>query len=468
MKREEMLKKMKELQQNGSSALHLRSESIQRKQTAYRLNMLKKDVKKKSKLLVVCDLAIPFNPETGLADDEYNPDNKYRPPFSATTVALALKAMSQTNDDLKQTLMSRAGMQEWDNSNVEELTEEDWKIFRRYRVPRIFTIPVVNINIPAITKTSFGRDYAINLQRDPLTGDVIGELPIALQVNKLFRDMCYEEVSEYNSKIESGELKHDDKQQKEYKSKIYGKVPVSDDHPSNWVELIEIPLNSKFEISGDIKLEGLTPDDLKKSHHVLSKYSKNLRDAVLQFQDGDLEAFDVYFDFYEIDMNCPNEGDTATNEGKMQIGLSTKFQKAIYELQRNDNCAKICQTVRDFLDDNAEIENIVYRTTRITPYNDTLEQQIVAALPTVLSLDNKYCTTNVIKANSEIISLAFGDEGMTLIEEVEADVSDKAAGNLDEKESKVVAKEYDLNSAEFTGEFDDNFAEVETEEIPLN
>ena len=133
----EILEKMEKVGSDGSSQLQMRSEDLQHKQMVRRLPLLKNGVKKKSELLLEVELALPFNPETGEADEKFNAKRKYRPPFSATTMALALKEMAGSNEALKNTLMKRAGVSEWDVSDPETFTKADWTVFAKYRVPRV-------------------------------------------------------------------------------------------------------------------------------------------------------------------------------------------------------------------------------------------------------------------------------------------------------------------------------------------
>ena len=112
----------------GASKLSMRSENAQKVHRTHRFPRLRRELKKKSKLLVFAELALPFNPESGEEDDTYNSDTKFRPTFSATTTALMLKAKADTDDVLKNALMRRAGKTEWDTSS-EEFTKDKKSIF---------------------------------------------------------------------------------------------------------------------------------------------------------------------------------------------------------------------------------------------------------------------------------------------------------------------------------------------------
>lgn len=460
MKREEMLKRMRDVCAGGTSQLHMRSESIQSGNRVHRIPMLKKDVKKKAKLLVIADLAVPFNPDTGEEDEKYNVDNKYRPPFSATSVALSLKETANENEAVKQALMRRSGAKEWDTSDATVFTAQDWEIFRPYRVPRIFTVPVVSVNIPAVTGNDFGRDYSISVQRDPNTGEVIGEVPAILKINKLFRDKIYEEIQDYNSKISSGALKRTEKQQKEDKSDIYAKNPVSDEHPSNWITAIELPVTSQYKLSGDIAYDTIDAKGIS-NQLVLARCSKKIRTTLDAYVNGELEKFDKHFDFFEMDMACPADGETQTPKGKMDVGKDTTFEKPSYTIEEcieDATLANFNKAVTDYLDDCVHIEEEVRRSMYISPYTEDLENQLYTALPTVLDVEHdKYVTQKVMLANREVLTIAFAGVGSELLDSIDAGCSDAEDGALDEEKAKEEAVKYSLASLNSDDEEEDDY-----------
>ena len=119
------LKELQESGTDGTSRYNLRNENEQTKERVGSIPKLKKEKKKKSKLLIPVELAIPFNPTTGKADDTYNPDKKFRPQLAPTTVGLMLKGYADSNEDVKQTFMDKAGVDNWDTSDHEHLTADD-------------------------------------------------------------------------------------------------------------------------------------------------------------------------------------------------------------------------------------------------------------------------------------------------------------------------------------------------------
>lgn len=456
MTREEVLQQMEELQSDGTSALHMRSESIQSGNYVSRIPSLKKKLRKKSKLLLICELAIPFDPRTG-ETDKYNKDNKWRPPYSATTVAKVLKGNADADAKLKAMFMRRAGVLEWDTSNCNEINDTDVKVFMPYRVPRVFTVPVVTVSIPAMVGSDgYSKDFAIDVQRDPKTGQIIGEVPGALKVNSLFRDVEYEEIAELEERIRNGELLLTDEQKRAKRQDIRNKTCVSGVHPANYVTLVEIPMTAKLDLSADFLANDITKDFISNCV-VISKYTKKMQTEMQEYVSGNYEKFDYTLDFVELDMSCPADGDDSTPTGKQKIGQDTTFSKPATKLTEEKCFEAVQAATREYLDDCVDIEEKVYRSIYVSPYNEEVEDKIYTSLHTVLDIENnKYVTKKVLKKNAEVITIAYGDKGQDLLMEIESGVSDKGDGMLATQEAidSEVSK-YDLSSDAFAGDFEE-------------
>ena len=455
MTREELYAKMTSGEVSGQSKLGMRSEAIQHKYTAKRLPKLEKKLKKKSKLLVVAELAVPFNPKTGVADETYNPNTKFRPPFSATTTALYLKKEASENEVCKEAFMKRAGVGEWDTSDLENLNDVDKKIFGKYRVARIFTVPVVKVNIPKMTNRPFAKDYAVYVERDD-NGAIVGEVPMILKVNKLFRDVCYEKINALQRQVDEGEVTLTQQQVTERKSKFRQEIAVSDVTPSNWVQIVELPMTSKYEIGSEVELEGITAESLS-DLTVIARMTSAIEKCIASYTRGDYAMFDKYFDFFEMDMSCPVSGE----DDPMMIGKETTVDSPKLSLSMSPTTAPYVERLEkafsEYVDSDSDIEQTVRRSTYIAKYDDDVASQLLGTLHTVLDVvNNEYVTKKVVQANSEVIMLAYGDEGAELVEDVDADVSDKSDGSLDEAASVAEGKkQYDLNANEFSGVSDD-------------
>ena len=455
---EELLKELQENGKDATSEFKLRNEDIQTKQGTTRIPKIKKEVKKKHKLLLPLELALPFNPVTGVADDTYNPQSKFRPIMSATKVALMLKELANRNEATKKTLMSRAGVDQWDTSDVSVLTEEDKAIFKRYRVPVIYTLPVVRVNIPVLTG-DYGRDYILDVERDEITGNLVdpGNEPLVLQANRFFRDLAYVEVQDYQAKLDSGELNDTEKVQKETKSKIYGKNPVSDDHPSNWLICLDLPMVNNYHLDTDmVDYSGMTTADLKKCLGVL-KYNKAIKDSVSKYLSGEWLKYDRYFDYFEIDMCCPAEGNTPA-----EIGLSTTYEKPTEELLSCEQYEKVNKCFTEYLNDRADVEKIFLASVRISNYDDSVERALSTALSSVINLDSPWLSTDVIKRHADFLTIVLGDKADTLLLDCEMDDSTRSTVAVDEAEAK---KDYDLSKMmmEDADDTDDSVAVSEVE-----
>ena len=440
------MNEMKEKGENGTSKYKLRNEDSQVKNRVARIPKLKKDLKKKSKLIVILELAVPFNPMTGVADDDYNPNNKFRPLKSATTVALMLKGSANANTDVKAAFMSRAGVEDWDTSALDTLTKEDIAIFKKYRVPRIFSFPVVKINIPAMTG-EFGRDYTIDVEVDPQTGEIVGELPLVLQADRFFNAMAFEELKEFQEKIDKKLLVLTDKQQKDYKrDNIFSKNPLSDVHPSNWLMMSEIPLTNDYTVSADAEIATATKEAVAKSM-VISKQNKSLGIAIGKYLSGEYQKFDKYFDYFELDMACPTEGATPA-----EVGLNTTYEKPTDSFGDTTGVEKYNAALVEHLDDSDKLEDIIVSSVRIPAYGDEVENQLCTALESVIDIDNKYLTQEVIKRNKDFINIALGEKGAGLLLDVDMGISDKEIGSADLAAAQKVAKEINIDIADIMNE----------------
>lgn len=431
----EFMNELKENGTDGTSKYNLRNENEQVKSRVATIPKLKKELKKKSKLLIIMELAIPFNPLTGKADDVYNPDKKFRPQKSATTVALMLKEEANENEALKETLMHRAGVETWDTSDASVLNDVDKKIFKKYRVPSVYTFPVVNVDIPVMTK-QYSRDYIINVQRDPVTAQIIGEKPLAIQANEFFRDIAYEEYNDFQQKCTSGEINMTDKQKQERTLQIFGKVPVSDDHPVNYLIAMELPLDNKYDLKDDYA--GIKEDDVKKLL-VQTRRSKGLGDAISKYLSEEWGKYDVHFDFVEIDMCCPAEGDTPA-----EIGQGTTYEKP--EAIPESNSKPIEDALRAYFDSQDDLEATMINSVRISKYDENVERQLCSALASVVDSDNPFLTKDVIRQHREFITVALGDVGSELLLSVEMDDEDRADGSLNQEEAAKLSKEVSLES----------------------
>ena len=454
----ELKQKMEKAGSTGASKLNMRNEDKQVKEQPRRFPHLKKEKKKKSKLLFVKEIAIPFNPVTGEAD-EFNRSKKWRPPYSVQASMKLAKGFASANPKSKETFMHYAGVKEWDVSNPDVLTETDYKIFNRYLTARIFSIPVVHVTIPTMCDNVYGKDYAVYVEIDPLTGEYKGDIPIILQAHKFFIEMAYEELAEYNNKIKLGEIKHDEKQQKEARSEIFSKVLISDLHPINFSQCFEIPLNSKYNIEDPDFLNTVTAEELNRNI-VLVRVNLAISDLLSKFDGGDYESIDTYPEYYVADMSCPADTEVPT-----ELGKRTTYEKEMLPLSSNSSYSHFREAVIDNLDNIENLEETVFRSSFVSKYDSHVEERVLTACKSIIDTKSPYFTKKVIESNLNFLTLALGSEMDDILAEIDCGISDKSEGNLDPNAAKKASKTYDIAS-----KLDslDNFDIAEEDEVSVS
>lgn len=453
----ELQKKMETVGDNGVSKLNMRNEEKQRKFQPKRFNHLKKEKRKKSKLCFVKEIAIPFNPKTGKEDDTYNTGSKWRPPYSVESVIKLVKSYAMENEEAKQALMQHAGISSWDVTDPDTVTDEDYRLFGSYLTARIFSIPAVHVTIPSMCNNAYGRDYTVDVKVDPVTGQYIGEVPLILQAHKFFIEMAYEELADYNDKLNSGIFKHDEKQQKEYRQGIFSKVPISDLAPINFIQAFEIPLNQKFELNDDKCL--VTSDKaFVDKQTVLVRMNRTISDVLDKFCGGDYSAVDKYPEYFVVDMSCPNDTESPT-----ELGKRTSYERELNILKDMEGYDNFRAATVDYLDNFEDLEETVFRSSFVSRYDSSVDTQLLTACNSLIDLKNPFLTQKVIESNKDFLMLALGEKFDELQLEVECGISDKAEGNLDSAAAKQVAKTFDIAS-----QLDDALDAIGTEEITVD
>ena len=442
---------------NGVSKLNMRNEEKQRKFQPKRFNHLKKEKRKKSKLCFVKEIAIPFNPKTGKEDDTYNTGSKWRPPYSVESVIKLVKSYAMESEEAKQALMQHAGISSWDVTDPDTVTDEDYRLFGSYLTARIFSIPAVHVTIPSMCNNAYGRDYTVDVKVDPVTGQYIGEVPLILQAHKFFIEMAYEELADYNDKLNSGIFKHDEKQQKEYRQGIFSKVPISDLAPINFIQAFEIPLNQKFELNDDKCL--VTSDKaFVDKQTVLVRMNRTISDVLDKFCGGDYSAVDKYPEYFVVDMSCPNDTESPT-----ELGKRTSYERELNTLKDMEGYDNFRAATVDYLDNFKDLEETVFRSSFVSRYDSSVDTQLLTACNSLIDLKNPFLTQKVIESNKDFLMLALGEKFDELQLEVECGISDKAEGNLDSAAAKQVAKTFDIAS-----QLDDALDAIGTEEITVD
>lgn len=428
---EQMLEMLQSGDLKGTSSLSMRNEQARTQAGASKIQKQERKKSLRMRLAVITEISIPFNPMTGKEDDLYNKTNKFRPALSASSVAAMCKAMADKNEESKATFMARAGVDSWDTTNYDEITKEDWVIFRFYRKARVFSIPVIEVMDRRVTGSTYNKKYLIKVNRDPISGDIIGEVPLALQVYNFHSNIIFEQkrhLDEVREKRKRGEeatvlvddsvLKQldlgtlTDDDYKENAKRIWKQQIVGRDRPANYVVYYAFPLNNKYEIDNKDSYASLTVDDMSK-YLRFAPLMESMENELVKFEKGDYASKDHYFDFYELDMSCPDELKMGESQEAMELALKTTFAKADsdYNFKEFAHLDRVLEAIRKATDDDTTIEERLYASLRITPYSDdTIGDQLVQVLgETINMLDNPFVTEQLIQNNVELINEAFAD-----------------------------------------------------------
>ena len=438
---EEFKRKLQSGEISLGSSLKMRNEQSQVRHQAKRYNRIERKKSKLSKLLIPKEIALDFDPRVGYETEEFNQNNKFRPIAAATTLALAIKAMAAATPETKERIMKRSGMTAWDLSDLEHLTPEDKIAFRPYLYPQIFTLPTFNVKLRGFSKNPWGRDFIIRVDRDPITAKVVGDVPTPLQANYLYSALAREEVAELEEKVKSGEIVLTDEQITEKKRNIYsGRVKVSSDRASNYIRCVEIPLDAASFAPEDPKVLATSTQNSVQSMMVLSRYTAELESAIAKFRDGAWKRSDNNFDYYELDMVCPNN-----KTDPKEIGQFTRYEKVDTPLSNLEGYDTFMKAYYDFINDETDVEQVVWTSTGVRNFMQDDEVKMLTAMESDLDLKSPYFTQKVITANKDIISKVFGEIGDELILAAEAGFSEKPVGNADNDTAAKEAKEYDLS-----------------------
>lgn len=206
----DILKAVQEQKENGAKTMHNQTEIM-----AGSVGQLAKHEMKPFKTTVCIfpkEIQTPFNP-VDPTDTAFNSVHKFVVKGSPTAFVKALKTEMQANADLHEYYAKLAGKttEEYDISNAEVITEDDFKLFNKFTVPSHFSAETQKI------KTAEAGTYGME-RLSPLEKDEDGALTNADQYlfGRLFlleREIRNEKVAEYLSKNKKDSLTSDQKDQ---------------------------------------------------------------------------------------------------------------------------------------------------------------------------------------------------------------------------------------------------------------
>lgn len=449
---DDILSKMLSGEVKVTSTMNLRNENRQTRSSGGFLPFLKKEKNKTSKLLILKEVPLGFNPFTGEADDEINLIKKFRPQLTCTTIIHTLKKFYNEHGDIK----SKTVFRDWDVSDITQVTEEDRKQFERYEVSKVFTHDMINVNSKTLTGNAYGASYRSNIKRNDL-GDVVDEEGNELE----FNDPKYPEVlryqqlysSIYTEKYNRWEAVNKTKSDKDKKTKfseVMGDSPISKDMPTNFVICVELPMDASFNIKD---LDKMTAEDVYK-HLVVAKRPKNMKTSLDKLETVYKDTRNIYVDWFELDMIVGDEDDDA------QRGLNTKYNNAEVALKGLPGFDKFMVAFTECINNFDKSEEVVTKSVARKEMNESVLDRFCEAVALEQKLEDleEYISSDVAERFAREITSIYGDKATDLLTSLDA--GDLPDPTLTDDQKKSIST---LTEEEASGDTDTEVTIVEEE-----
>lgn len=428
---ENYLKQMMSGEISTKSKLNLRNESKQERKRGARLPFLKKEKNKTSKLLILTDLSLGFNPFSGEVEkDGYNSESKFRPELSFETVALSLKKFYNENEEIKEKFLEQMGISSWDTSNVGVITKEDLEVLDSAKKPRIFSFNMLSV----VSKTlngnerpaTFRVDYSRNEIGDPIVPE--GEsYPKNLEISSFYNTIAMEKYNEWLEENQSAPDKVKDEKRREFLKEN----PISSDYPKNFMLMVELPLNGENGVSG---LDKMTEEQIKDAL-VVTPRTDALNVTLNNIRSRFKSSRDVYANFYEVDMIVGNE------EDNLQRGKNTKYNNAEVKLCDMEGWDSFKDKLEKVIDEFTNQEEIIRKTVARRVMDESTIEKVAVALAEDVPLESiePWLKDQTVERYAPIISQIYGNAADDLLMTQEVGGLEESTVNEGEKELRAAA-----------------------------
>lgn len=341
---------------------------------------------------------------------------------------LNLKELAEVNEDTKRAILRKSGMDitEWDTTDIDHLNKTDKEVFLKHLYPSIYTVNVCKVKLKSIANNAFGKDFRVKVERDRMTGQVIGDEPVLLKLNRFLNMIASEEygvIAEENEKSH----KYTADELKDVRLKIRDRtVLVSSDRPANYIIAIEIPLDERTEIPSSFSLSGWERKDFLE-HMVLIPVSGKLKIAIDNYQNGTYYKADIHDNFLEIDMYCSND------EDKMELGKNTTYEKPSETIKDRKDYDAFIESFREFMDNDNNLEGIFQASNFISDFKADTEAALYDAIAAFIPENDPRLTANVVHANAEVVNKMYSDE---LIAKFDLDLLEQGRSSKEEADKE--------------------------------
>lgn len=438
----ELLEQLMNGEIKAGSELNIRNEKRQSLKFTKKIGKIQRKADKHSKLLLLKELALPFDAFTG-STEIYNDDYKWRPSIGQEGLMLAIKEKCNQDENLKRLYLSKTKLSDWDTTNTTEINAEDRDLFRRLSTLQTFTFSCVKVNIPMFTGSKYPVDYHIEVKRDPLTNDIIGDLPVPLMINKFFRDLYYEEATAFEEENAKSKSPLNEKDLKEKKKSIYSKNPISQEIRKNFHLAVEIPMVRGNKFQENYSFKDMTYKEIEPMLVYLTK-DDEIHKNMNKYFTGEIPSMDLYTDFYEIDMECPSSRVVGDNQLELYKKTSYNYPIGVKvaDVTGFEDFSKALATYRD--NSMKTLETVMTASVKMRKLSSTDEDNLIEAAGKLIDINSPYLTKKVIQSNLQFLTLALGDKADALL--CQASMGMSAEGNLNEAEAKKENEKYNINA----------------------
>ena len=305
----------------GKSELGMRNVNAFMKVDFTRLKKDKVVPGEASKKIYALQLSIPFDPLTGNTE-VFNLDHPFNFPTSPTTAVIYLKQQMRENEGLKEMYAKLGGMtaEEYDVTE-DKITEQDEKVFKKYRTVLHYNLPVQKFNMSGFGK--YGRKGLSQTKFDKYGRPV--EKDLGYQLYELEQALAFEEMAQIKKEYEPGGSKFGkpEKQKKDDFKAVFNRMLVSNPYRAGTVRLLTFELDANDDIKDKDAVKSSTKDNLGQ----YEKYGSGSKNELSILTELLNTSVDKEFDYLEADVSYPNVTDVPEAERVLTAYQRKAFSK---------------------------------------------------------------------------------------------------------------------------------------------
>lgn len=242
----------------------------------------------------------PFHPFE-LDNEDFNDKNTFKSEGSPSVVLEIIKIKMLEDEKLKEFYCKRGGLNPEEYKIVRGVwTEQDWRIFGKYRKLLHYSQLVNMVELSSFGK--YGKKFASTAKYDDL-GNVVEE-DLAYRIHRLEIAFCFEKVNRISEEYDKSNKPEKDK--KEAIKRVWKSMAVKEPYYLGSLRFLIIPTDSDYNFDKDA-IKEINTDGVK----VLKKYEvygNGSRNIVTKLQEFLGKKTDVHPDYIAVGMGYPDTG----------------------------------------------------------------------------------------------------------------------------------------------------------------